>query len=83
MSPRNIIKEHIHHLLTEDSLYTQRVNEIFNEEITNENIADLESLINLLEIHEESFKRTRRILQLKQQNYLMKYIEEYADNEAR
>ena len=83
MSSRNIIKEHIHHLLTEDSLYTQRVNEIFNEEITDENIGDLESLINLLEIHEESLKQTRRILQLKQQNYLMRYIDEYAENEAR
>lgn len=71
MCPRDIIKEHIQHILSEDSLYTQRTTEIFNEEVTDENIQDFVTLINLLEIHEESFKQTRRILQLKQQSYLM------------
>ena len=75
MSSGDIIKEHINHILTEDSLYTQRITEIFNEEVTDENVQDFVTLINLLKIHEESFKKTRRILQLKQQSYLMKKIE--------
>ena len=78
MSPRDIIKEYIDRIMKSDSIYTQRITEIFNEEITDENIRDLETLINLLEIHEESFKQTRMILQLKQRNYLMKYMSEYA-----
>ena len=50
-------------------IYIQRVQE---------NIADLETLINLLEIHEESLRQTRRILQLKQQSYLKTYMATYA-----
>ena len=80
MAPRNILKEQIQHLLNHDTLYTKRITEVFNTPITSENIADLETLINLLEIHEESLKQNRRLLQLKQQSYLMTYMAEYAKN---
>lgn len=80
MASRNILKEHIQHLLNQDALYTTRMTEAFNVKITVENIADLETLINLLEIHEESLKQTRRVLQLKQQTYLTTYMAEYIKN---
>ena len=74
MESKDIIKKNIDHLLEMDNIYTKRLMEIFNLEITDENIAGLETLINLLEIHEESLKQTRRILQLKQSNYLRNYL---------
>ena len=80
MVPRNILKEHIQHLLYHGALYTQRITEVFNTNITVENIADLETLIYLLEIHEESLKQTRRILELKQQSYIMTYMAKYVKN---
>ena len=78
MVSRNIIKEYIQHLINMDAIYSNRITEVFNTEITNENIIDLETLINLLEIHEESLKQNRRLLQLKQQTYLMTCMAEYS-----
>jgi hypothetical protein len=82
MESKEIIKEHIQHLLNEDNIYTQRITNIFNVIVTDENINDLETLINLLEIHEEALKQTRRILQLKLQNYLMNYMESLAHSKC-
>jgi hypothetical protein len=80
MEQRDILKEHIHHLLTEDCVYSKRVSEVFNVPITTENISDLEKLINLLEIHEGALREIRQVLQLKQQSHLMKYMAAYAKN---
>jgi hypothetical protein len=82
MESKEIINEHIQHLLKEDNIYTQRITNIFNVEITDENINDLETLINLLEIHEEALKQTRRILQLKLQYYMMNYMESLAHSKC-
>ena len=80
MEQRDILKEHIQHLLTEDCIYSKRVSEVFNVPITKENISDLETLINLIEIHEEALREIRQVLQLKQQSHLMKYMAAYAEN---
>ena len=80
MEQRDILKEHIQHLLTEDCIYSKRVSEVFNVPINRENISDLETLINLIEIHEESLREIRQVLQLKQQSHLMKYMAAYAEN---
>jgi hypothetical protein len=61
----------------------QGIKNIFNVEISRDNIEVLESLINLLEIHEESIKQTRRILELKQQSYIISYMAKYAKNLTR
>ena len=80
MEQRDILKEHIQHLLTEDCIYSKRVSEVFNVPINRENISDLETLINLIEIHEEALREIRQVLQLKQQSHLMKYMAAYAEN---
>ena len=72
------ITEHINHLLNEDCIYTKGIKNIFNVQIDKDNIDVFESLINLLEIHEETIKQTRRILQLKQQSYIINYMGIYA-----
>jgi hypothetical protein len=78
MESRKIITEHINYLLNNDCIYSQGINKIFNVQINKDNIEVLESLINLLEIHEESIKQTRRILELKQQSYIIGYMAKYA-----
>jgi hypothetical protein len=80
MESRDVIKEHINHLLSEDCIYTKRVTGVFNVEINQKNINDLETLINLLEIHQEALNQTRKILLLKQSSYLMSYMATYARN---
>ena len=80
MESRKVTTEHINHLLTKDCIYMQGIKNIFNVEISKDNFEVLESLINLLEIHEESIKQTRRILELKQQSYLKTYIATYVKN---
>jgi hypothetical protein len=82
MESKEVINEHIQHLLQEDNIYTQRITNLFNVEVTDENINDLETLINLLEIHEEALKQTRRILQLKLQYYMMNYVESLAQSKC-
>ena len=83
MEQRDILKEHIQHLLTEDCIYSKRVSEVFNVPINRENISDLETLINLIEIHEEALREIRQVIQLKQQSHLMKYMAAYAENMRR
>ena len=80
MEQRDILNEHIQHLLTEDCIYSKRVSEVFNVPISRDNISDLETLINLLEIHEESLRKTRQVLQLKKRAHLMTYMAVYAEN---
>ena len=46
-------------------------------EIDHESVKDLENLINLIEIFEECARATRRILQLKQHSYYIKYLAAY------
>ena len=80
MESRNVIKEHINHLMSEDCFYTKRVTEVYNVEINQNNFNDLATLINLLEIHEEALKQIRRILLLKQGSHMMSYMSTYARN---
>lgn len=78
MKSKDVIKEHINHLLSEDCIYTKRVTEVFNVEINQNNFNDLATLINLLEIHEEALKQIRKVLLLKQGSHLMSYMATYA-----
>ena len=80
MESRKIITEHIKQLLNEDCIYTKEMKNVFNVQINKDNIDVLESLINLLEIHEESIKQARRILELKQRSYIINYMAIYAKN---
>ena len=80
MDSRKIITEHINFLLNDDCLYSKEIKNLFDVQINKDNIEVLESLINLLEIHEETVKQTRRILELKQQSYIISYMATYAKN---
>ena len=80
MESRKVIMEHINYLLNDNCIHTKDITNIFNVQINKDNIEVLESLINLLEIHEETIKQTRRILQLKHQSYIINYMATYAKN---
>ena len=78
MDQRDILNEHIQHLLTQDCIYSKRASDLFNVDISKDNIRDLETLISLLEIHEEALRDTRQVLQLKQRSFLMDFLADYA-----
>lgn len=80
MTPGDMIRERVDLLSGADCVYTRRVTEMLNVEIKPENLDDLESLIDLYEMHEEAVKEVRRALMLKQHACLLGYLAEYARN---
>lgn len=71
MGSKKAIQDFVGYLSNEDCVYSKFLTEISKIKIDREEIDDLETLINLVEMHEEILKQTRRILTLKQQMLLL------------
>jgi hypothetical protein len=71
MGSKKAIQDFVGYLSNEDCVYSIFLTEISKIKIDREEIDDLETLINLVEMHEEILNQTRRILTLKQQMLLL------------
>jgi len=80
MASKKELKTFISQLQNNNCIYSTIFTDILNIKINKDSIGDLETLIDLLEMHEESLKQTRRLLMLKQQTYLLGYMAAHAKN---
>jgi len=80
MASKKELKSFISQLQNNNCIHSTIFTDILDIKINKDNIGELETLIDLLEMHEESLKQTRRLLMLKQQTYLLSYMAAYAKN---
>jgi len=78
MESPDVLKEQISRLAAADCAYVDAAAEVLNTEVGRDNMGDLEALIDLYEMHEESLRQARLALTLKQQSCLMKTMAVYA-----
>ena len=80
MASKKELANFIIQLQDNNCIHSTIFTDILNIKIKKDNISDLETLIDILEMHEESLKQTRRLLMLKQQTYLLSYMAAHAKN---
>jgi len=78
MSTGNAFRDHIKRISSSECVYRESLSNVLRAEITPENVDDLETLIKLFELHEESIRQTRLILMLKRQACLLRIMSIYA-----